>query len=60
MQNMQQNRRLIVVFISDICGILQHWTKPDFEKGGCIGSSESTLIKCHIVVNHMTRGSYNK
>ena len=22
-------------------------------KGGCTGSFESTLVKCHIVVNHM-------
>ena len=22
-------------------------------KGGCTGSSESTLVKCHIVGNHM-------
>ena len=24
-------------------------------KGGCTGSSESTLVKCHIVGNHMSR-----
>ena len=24
-------------------------------KGGCAGSSESTLVKCHIVGNHMSR-----
>ena len=24
-------------------------------KGGCTGSSESTLAKCHIVENHMSR-----
>ena len=23
-------------------------------KGGCTGSSESTLVKCHIVGNHMS------
>ena len=23
-------------------------------KGGCKGSSESTLVKCHIVGNHMS------
>ena len=24
-------------------------------KGGCTGSSESTLVKCHIAGNHMSR-----
>ena len=24
-------------------------------KGGCTGTSESTLVKCHIVGNHMSR-----
>ena len=27
-------------------------------KGGCSGSSESTLVKCHIVGNHMSRLNY--
>ena len=26
--------------------------------GGCRGSSESTLVKCHIVRNHMSRLNY--
>ena len=28
-------------------------------KGGCTGSSESTLVKCHIVGNHMSWLIYN-
>ena len=27
-------------------------------KGGCTGSSESTLVKCHIVGNHRFLGRY--
>ena len=27
-------------------------------KGGCTGLSESTLVKCHIVGNHMFLGRY--
>ena len=29
-------------------------------KGGCACSCESTLVKCHIVGNHMTRLKVNK
>ena len=29
-------------------------------KGGCTGKSESTLVKCHIVGNHMLRLIYDK
>ena len=29
-------------------------------KGGCTGSSESTLVKCHIAGNHMSRIIYHK
>ena len=28
------------------------------QKGGCTGLSESTLVKCHIVGNHMSRLNY--
>ena len=28
-------------------------------KGGCTGSSESTLVKSHIVGNHMSRLNYS-
>ena len=28
-------------------------------KGGCTGSPESTLVKCHIVGNHMSRLIYS-
>ena len=35
--------------------LIEHHLKFLSLKGGCTGSSESTLVKCHIVGNHMPR-----
>ena len=34
--------------------LTEHRLKILSSKGGCTGSSESTLVKCHIVGNHMS------